>query len=62
MDGEKNLVLTVDELMTELRVSRPVAYNLANRADFPAIRVGRRILVPRDGLERWLKAHEGKAV
>ena len=37
-------------------ISRPTAYELCNRKDFPAIRVTpRRIIIPVDGLQRWLE-------
>jgi len=30
------------------------AYTLARREDFPSIRIGRRIVVPKDAFHRWL--------
>ena len=48
------LCYRVEDLCGLLGVSRPVAYSLANRADFPAIRLGRRPLIPKAGLEAWL--------
>ena len=54
---EKNtdaLCVTVDDLCDLLRVSRPTAYSLVHKDGFPVIRVGRRLLIPRAGLERWL--------
>ena len=55
---EKNtdaLCVTVDDLCDLLQVSRPTAYSLVHRDGFPVIRVGRRFLIPRAGLERWLE-------
>ena len=55
---EKNtdaLCVTVDDLCDLLQVSRPTAYSLVHRDGFPVIRVGRRLLIPRAGLERWLE-------
>ena len=42
-----------------------IAYNVqeaaaAHRPDFPAVRVGNRILIPCESLARWLEAQEGK--
>ena len=46
----------VTEIAEILGVSRPTAYELASREDFPSIRVGgRRIVVPCDAFERWLQ-------
>ena len=53
MMNEK-LTLSVEEAGKLLGVSRLTAYQLAHRADFPILRVGRRILVPRKQLEAWM--------
>ena len=53
MMNEK-LTLSVEEAGKLLGVSRQIAYELAHRADFPILRVGRRILVPRKQLEAWM--------
>lgn len=50
------LCYKVDDLCELLGISRPTAYELAHSADFPAIRVGRRLLIPRDALQKWLTA------
>lgn len=47
--------MSVDEMAKALGVSRPTAYQLANSADFPVIRIGRRIRIPVAGLERWIE-------
>ena len=52
---EDSLVLTVDEAAQLLRVSRVFAYELLNRGELPCIRLGRRILVPRRALERFVE-------
>ena len=50
------LALSVTEAAEALNVSRPTMYQLMRRADFPAFRVGRRTLISRSGLERWIEA------
>jgi excisionase family DNA binding protein len=47
-------VLQVNELAEILNVSRWTAYELCRRPDFPAVRIGRRILVRKDQLQAWL--------
>ncbi len=47
-------VLTVPEAAQVLRLSRNGAYAAVQAGDLPAIRVGRRLLVPRALLERML--------
>ena len=46
----------VKEVAAILGVSRPTAYELVSREDFPSIRVGgRRIVVPCEAFERWMQ-------
>ncbi len=48
------LTLRVDEIADLLRISRANAYELVKKVDFPSIRIGRRICIPRDAFIRWL--------
>lgn len=58
--GFQKRAIDVDELAEALGISKPTAYELCNREDFPAIRVTpRRIIVPVDGLQRWLEEQSG---
>ena len=52
--GNDKLCYKVGDLCGLLGISRPTAYELVRRKDFPVVRIGRRMLVPRAGLERWL--------
>jgi excisionase family DNA binding protein len=47
-------VLTLPEVASLLRISRGSAYEAAKRREIPTIRIGRRLLVPSDALERLL--------
>jgi excisionase family DNA binding protein len=47
-------VLTVHEVAKILRIGRISAYQAIERGEVPAIRIGRRILVPRMALEQVL--------
>lgn len=51
-------VLTVDEAARLLRISRGLAFEAARRGEIPAVRVGRRVLVPRDRLLAWLGSED----
>ena len=46
--------LTVEEAARVLGIGRSAAYIAARRGDLPAIRIGRRYLIPRVALERML--------
>lgn len=59
-EGAK-LCISVPEAAKLLGISRPKAYELAQRADFPKVRLDRRILVPMAGLEHWLEKQYGGA-
>ena len=52
----EKLTLTVREVQQALGIGRNAAYCLANRADFPAIRLGNKLIIPRDAFLRWLEA------
>ena len=52
--GDLPLTLTVPEVGEALGISRAKAYDLARREGFPSMRIGTRILVPRDKLIRWI--------
>lgn len=51
---ELPLTLTVPEVGEVLGISRAKAYDLARSEGFPSMRIGTRILVPRDKLIRWI--------
>ena len=51
-----NSTLTVDDVANILGISRGLAYESARRGDFPVIRLGKRLLIPRVAFERWLSS------
>jgi len=48
------LTMTVDEVSVAMGISRPKAYELTAREDFPLIRIGRRKVIPVEAFRRWL--------
>ena len=50
----EKICLSVPELAEQMQISRPTAYELVKREDFPKVCVGRRILIPRREFEAWL--------
>lgn len=50
----EKLTMTVEEVGKAMGISKPKAYELTERADFPCIRIGRRKVVPVDGFKRWM--------
>ncbi|MGI5846319.1 MAG: helix-turn-helix domain-containing protein [Alphaproteobacteria bacterium] len=56
------LTVSVDEAAQLLGINRVTVYRLARQKDFPAVFVGRRILIPKRGLEEWLEQESRRAV
>ena len=52
--------LTVEEAARELGISRKLAYQLAGEGRIPAIRLGRRLLIPRVAFDRFLAEAGGE--
>jgi excisionase family DNA binding protein len=53
------LVFTVAEAAYLINVSRAFAYELVARGELPSIRLGRRIVIPRIGLQKLLDLELG---
>lgn len=54
--NELPLTLSVPEVAAVLGISRAGAYDLVHSASFPKVKIGKRILVPKDKLIEWLDA------
>ena len=52
----EKVVLTVQEVQQLTGLGKNTVYQMVNRADFPKLRVGKRILIPCDAFMRWLEA------
>lgn len=50
------LTISVDTMAKEFNISRPEAYKLVHTPGFPSFSIGRRILINRKGLQRWIDA------
>ncbi len=48
------LMLSVLEMAAALGISRAGAYELARSEGFPALRIGNRIVIPKDKLQEWV--------
>lgn len=54
--NELPLTLSVPEVAAVLGISRAGAYELVHSASFPKVKIGKRILAPKDKLIEWLDA------
>ena len=54
---EVGALLTVRDLAARLRVARSTAYSLLWEGKLPYVKVGRRVLVLAEDLQRFIEAH-----
>lgn len=51
----EKMTMSVREMAQQLGISAPKAYDLAKSDGFPAIFIGKRIVVPVKAFEKWLE-------
>ena len=56
---ELPLTLYVPEMAVALGISRAGAYELARTEGFPALKIGTRIVTPKDKLKEWVDKNAG---
>jgi excisionase family DNA binding protein len=49
-----NLTYSISEVAEELGISRGLAYEMARTHKIPILKIGGRLLVPKDQFEEWL--------
>ena len=47
-------MLTMKQIMELLKLSKQSAYNLVKEPNFPVVRVGKKIMIPADKLQKWI--------
>lgn len=57
---ELPLMLSVPEMAAALGISRAGAYELVRTEEFPALKIGSRIVIPKDKLQEWVYQNTGK--
>ena len=60
--GELPVTLSVEDVASFLGISRVGAYNLSQSKGFPSMRIGKRILIPRDRFLDWLDKRQQEAI
>ncbi len=58
----ERLTYTVREAAILIGVNPVAVYELTRQPGFPAVRIGRRIVIPRVGLKRWLDNQSGSVL
>lgn len=54
--------MSVKDVQTELGLSKNSTYKLVNLTGFPKIKIGKKILIPRDEFEKFIKQHIGSQI
>ena len=57
---KEKLAYSISEVAELLNVSKPTAYALAKSKGFPVLKIGKRQLVPAQGLKEWIKNNTSK--
>lgn len=50
----------MEDMQLIFDISRNMAYKIVNTHDFPKIRIGSRIFIPRKEFDNWVKRYIGK--
>lgn len=56
---ELPLMLSVQELSSVLGISRTSAYELTKDKKFPSIKIGSRVVIPKDKFIKWIELQTG---
>lgn len=51
------LLLNVKQLAALLGVADSSVYELIEEEDFPSLRIGKRIVIPKEALRKWITSH-----
>lgn len=60
-DDLERMIYTVCEIAVILGIGKNAAYDLMHQEGFPSVRVGRRVIVPKEAFARWLDEQAQKA-
>lgn len=55
-------IMSVKDVQTELGLSKNSTYKLVNLTGFPKVKIGKKILIPRDEFEKFIKQHIGSQI
>lgn len=58
--SDERLTYTIPQAAEIIGINVITAYKLAKQKGFPSVRIGKRIVVPKAALERWLEQEAAK--
>ncbi len=53
--GVERLAFSVPEFAVAAGIGRSLAYELIKRGEIKSFRIGRRVVIPREAVEQWLR-------
>jgi excisionase family DNA binding protein len=59
--SDGGLMLSVEEAAAQLGIGRSLAYEAVRTGQIPSVRIGRRLLIPKLALERFMTTGSGEA-
>ena len=62
MDEREEVVYTMSELQTILKIGKNTAYKLVKLKGFPSIQIGKKILISKNELNEWLKNNKNSKI
>lgn len=57
----EKMAISIEEFATMVGIGRTKAYELSRTQGFPAVRLGKRVVIPVKSLEKWLAEQEAIA-
>lgn len=57
---QERLTLSIEEAASMLGISRALAYELVRKGELPVLRLGRRVVIPRNQLEDLVNGSEAQ--
>ncbi|WP_337613319.1 helix-turn-helix domain-containing protein [Ruminococcus sp.] len=59
---EPPLMLSVQEIAKVLGISKTSAYDLVRSKGFPVLKIGSRLIVPKDKFRKWVEQNIGGSI
>ena len=59
---EQPLMLSVQEIAKVLGISKTSAYDLVRSKGFPVLKIGSRLIVPKDKFRKWVEQNIGGSI
>ena len=62
MDNSNIVMYNIDDIQRIFGIGRTRAYQLVSLSGFPALRLNKKVLIPKEKLDEWIRKNCGKCV